>query len=535
MDGIRAETSPDAKAGRLPRGHSWRENLDQPWYEEKQMTADDTKVSGAGASSPAAQMWDQANWSHAEAEVKRLQMRIAKAVREGRWGKAKALQRLLTRSHSGKMLAVKRVTENRGKRTPGVDGRTWLTPAGRWKGMLSLRHRGYRSMPLRRVYIPKSNGKRRPLGIPCMRCRAMQALWKLALEPIAETLADPNSYGFRPERSTADAIEQCVIALSKRNSAPWLLEGDIRGCFDNFSHSWFLEHIPMDKAILRQWLEAGYVDEGFLFETRAGTPQGGVISPVIANMALDGLEAAVHASSGSSDLARRKAKVNVIRYADDFVVTGASKDVLESRVLPAIRRFMAERGLELSDEKTRITHITEGFDFLGQHVRKYGDQLLTKPAKKSIKSLLDKVRNIVKANANATQAALIRQLNPVIRGWAMYHRHSAAKATFSSIDSHIWHMLFRWALRRHTTKGARWVLRRYFRPHGQRSWVFATKSSADGTTGSAEIFRAPTLAIRRHVKIPGPPTPFDPAWTAYLARRRAAKRSVNLFGATLWC
>ena len=154
-------------------------------------------------------MWDQANWTHIEAEVKRLQMRIAKAVREGRWGKVKALQHLLTRSHSGKMLAVKRVTENSGKRTPGVDGRIWLTPAARWKGMLSLRHRGYRAMPLRRVYIPKSNGKRRPLGIPCMRCRAMQALWKLALEPIAETLADPNSYGFRPERSTADAIEQC--------------------------------------------------------------------------------------------------------------------------------------------------------------------------------------------------------------------------------------------------------------------------------------------------------------------------------------
>ncbi len=243
------------------------------------MTATDTNVSVAGASPAAAEMWEQATWSQIEAEVRRLQMRIAKAVRESRWGKAKALQRLLTRSHSGKMLAVKRVTENRGKRTPGVDGKVWLFPAARWKGMLSLRHRGYRSMPLRRVYIPKSNGKRRPLGIPCMRCRAMQALWKLALEPIAETLADPNSYGFRPERSTADAIEQCFTALAKRTSAVWILEGDIRGCFDNFSHSWILEHIPMDKVILRQWLEAGYVDEGFLFETRAGTPQGGIITP----------------------------------------------------------------------------------------------------------------------------------------------------------------------------------------------------------------------------------------------------------------
>ena len=315
------------------------------------MTATDTKVSGAGAPSPAAQMWEQANWTHIEAEVKRLQMRIAKAVREGRWGKAQALQRLLTRSYSGKMFAVKRVTESSGKRTPGVDQKVWLSPAARWKGMLSMRHRGYRPMPLRRVYIPKSNGKRRPLGIPCMRCRAMQALWKLALEPIAETRADPNSYGFRPERSTADAIEQCFTVLSRRTSAPWILEGDIRGCFDNFSHSWLVEHVPMYKAILRRWLEAGYIDEGSLFETRAGTPQGGVISPVIANVALDGLEAAVHASAGGSERARRRAKLNVIRYADDFVVSGASRDVLESVVLPAIRRFMAERGLELSEEK----------------------------------------------------------------------------------------------------------------------------------------------------------------------------------------
>ena len=307
------------------------------------MTATDTQVSDAGASSRAAEMWDQANWDHIGADVKRLQMRIAKAVREGRRGKARALQHLLTRSHCGKMLAVKRVTENSGKRTPGVDRRTWLTSAGRWKGMLSLRHRGYRAMPLRRVYIPKSNGKMRPLGIPVMRCRAMQALWKLALEPIAETLADPNSYGFRPERSTADAIEQCVTTLSRRVSAQWVLEGDIRGCFDNFSHHWLLRHIPMNHSVLRQWLKAGYVDEGSLFETQAGTPQGGVISPVIANMAFDGLEAAVRASF-KSDRARRQSKVNVIRYADDFVVTCASKDVLESQVLPAIRLFLADRG-----------------------------------------------------------------------------------------------------------------------------------------------------------------------------------------------
>lgn len=253
-------------------------------------------------------------------------------------------------------------------------------------------------------------------------------------------------------------------------------------------------------------------------------------------MALDGLEAAVHASIGISKLARRTAKLNVIRYADDFVVTCASKEVLESCVLPAIRRFMADRGLELSEEKTRITHITEGFDFLGQNVRKYGGKLLIKPAKKSIKSLLDKVREIIKGNAGATQEALIRQLNPLIRGWAMYHRHVVAKATFSLIDSHIWQLLWKWAVRRHPTKGARWVRRRYFRTDGQRSWDFATdETRADGSIGSLRLFRAMTVAIMRHVKIRAPANPFDPVWTSYFARRRAAKHPVSLSGATRWC
>src|ERR1700690_1270707 len=278
--------------------------LDQSLHAGKQMTEDDTMeramVIGSGAPARPEEMWLQANWPHITTEVKRLQVRIAKATLEGRWSKVKTLQRLLTRSHSGKMLSVKRVTENRGKRTPGIDGRLWSTPAAKWQGMQSMQHHGYRAMPLRRIYIPKSNGKKRPLGIPCMRCRAMQALWKLALEPIAESLADSNSYGFRPERSTADAIEQCFITLAKRRSPEWILEGDIRGCFDNISHPWILEHIPMDMRILHRWLQAGYIDKGTLFDSAAGTPQGGIISPTLSNMTLDGLEAAVYASVGST-------------------------------------------------------------------------------------------------------------------------------------------------------------------------------------------------------------------------------------------
>ena len=231
------------------------------------------------ASSGAARSWDQVDWTQCEHHVRRIQARIVKATREGRQHKVKALQWLLTHSFSGRALAVKRVTDNKGKRTPGVDGRTWQTPAAKFKSIGTLRRRGYRPQPLRRVHIPKANGKLRPLGIPTMKDRAMQALYLLALEPVAETTADLNSYGFRPGRSTADAITQSRHCLCRANSAKWVLEGDIRGCFDNISHEWMLHQIPLDGRVLRQWLQAGYLENRTLFPTKAGTPQGGIMTP----------------------------------------------------------------------------------------------------------------------------------------------------------------------------------------------------------------------------------------------------------------
>jgi RNA-directed DNA polymerase len=229
----------------------------------------------AGAASRSMVDWHAIEWRRAHRNVRRLQARIVKATQEGKRGKAQALQHLLTHSFSGRALAVKRVTENRGKRTPGVDGVVWNTPQKKAQAVQSLRQRGYQPQPLRRIYIPKSHGWR-PLGLPVMADRAMQALYLLALEPIAETWADPNSYGFRPLRAPADAIEQCFNLLATRYSAVWIVEGDIRACFDRISHEWLMAHIPMDKTILRKWLKAGFMDEDILYPTEEGTPQGGI-------------------------------------------------------------------------------------------------------------------------------------------------------------------------------------------------------------------------------------------------------------------
>ena len=240
-------------------------------------------------------------------------MRIAKAVREGRWAKVKVLTYLLTRSLAAKLLAVRRVTSNKGRRTPGIDGILWKDAKDKINAVLHLTRRGYHPQPLRRIYIPKKNGKKRPLSIPTMIDRAMQALYALALAPIAETTADRNSYGFREGRSCADAIAAVFNALAKPNSATWVLEGDIEGCYDNISHQWLVENIPIDTGVLRKWLEVGYVEERYLYPTHKGTPQGGIISPLLANMTLDGLEKAILQS------VPYRSRVNFIRYADDCV------------------------------------------------------------------------------------------------------------------------------------------------------------------------------------------------------------------------
>lgn len=381
--------------------------------------------------------WHSIHWRQTHREVNRLQARIVKATQQGNRRKVRALQHILTRSLAGAAIAVKRVTENQGKKTPGIDGETWNTPQKKLNAVHRIRQGQYKASPLRRIYIPKANGKKRPLGIPTLLDRGKQALHLLSLDPIAECLADPNSYGFRRERSTADAIQKCFMLLCLKQAFTWILEGDIKSCFDKLDHAWLLRNISMNKKILNQWLKAGFIDKNAFYETQEGTPQGGIASPVLANMALDGLE---------KELDRAfKGTVKMVRYADDFILTGKTKELLEEKVKPLVEKFMAERGLELSQEKTRITSIEKGFDFLGQNIRKYGGKLLIKPSKKSIKSLLGKVSQVIKENRQAKTTTLIRKLNPILRGWANYHRHVVSKDIFSKIDHEVWQKTWRWA------------------------------------------------------------------------------------------
>ncbi len=465
--------------------------------------------------------WEQVNWSQCEQKVRRLQARIVKATQEGRHGRVKALQWLLTHSFYGRALAVKRVTHNRGKNTPGVDGEIWSNPTSRYRAIDTLRRRGYQPQPLRRVFIPKSNGKLRPLGIPTMKDRAMQALYLLALLPVAETTGDLNSYGFRPERSTADAIDYCFCVLARKNSAPWVLEGDIRGCFDNISHAWMLDHIPTDKAVLKKWLKAGYMEDRTLFPTEAGTPQGGIISPTLANLTLDGLGRLLKDTFRPRMVLGKlfNPKVNFVRYADDFIVTGCSKELLENEVKPLVERFMFDRGLQLSPEKTCITHIGDGFDFLGQNLRKYGGKLLITPSGKNMHAFLEKVRDTIRSNRAAKQEYLIRLLNPIIRGWAYYHRHIEAGLTFRKVGMVLWHSLWRWAKRRHPNKSATWIADRYWHRLGRRKWCFALPAGPD-RSDVVRLVDPTQIPIRRYVKVKSDANPFDPHWRSYFETRK---------------
>jgi len=461
--------------------------------------------------------WHDVNWQHVQRTVRRFQTRIVQATKEGRSGKVRRLQLLLTHSLAAKLLAVRQVTENRGKNTPGVDGEVWSTPKAKMKAVKSLTKQGYKPSSLRRVYIPKDHNRKRPLSIPTMKDRAMQALYLLALDPISETKADPSSYGFRKGRSTHDAIEKCFNALGGPNNATWVLKADIQGCYDDLSHGWLLEYTPMDKVMLRKWLKASFLEQGLRYATESGVPQGGIISPTIANMALDGLEALLKQRFHRTR--RGNPKVNLSRYADDIVVTGASKELLEHEVKPLIASFLVERGLSLSAEKTVITSIEEGFDFLGMNHRKYGGKLLIKPSKKAIKRFKSTFSKRLAQVRTASQANVIRSLRPLVLGWTWYYRHVVSKQTFQTLDHWMFWKLWRWAKRRHPSKPKRWIRKRYFHTVRGDNWVFQVVTD-DGIERLPKMAKVP---IRRHTLIKGKVNPYDPDDELYFERRDAEK------------
>jgi RNA-directed DNA polymerase len=302
-------------------------------------------------------------------------------------------------------------------------------------------------------------------------------------------------------------------------------EGDIRGCFDAISHEWLLENIPMEKRILKQWLKAGYIDRNVFYHTETGTPQGGIASPVLANMTLDGMEAAIAAQPHRGT--KRQAKLHLIRFADDYVVTGSSMALLQEDIEPGVVAFLGARGLEVSAEKTKLTDIEAGFDFLGQNIRKYKGKLLIQPSKQSVKEFLTKVRAIIAENQHTSAAHLIRQLNPVIRGWANYHRHVVSKKIFQKVDHVIFQALWRWAKRRHGRKSAHWIRHKYF----GRDWVFhEVGSDKDGNRREVCIFRAAKVPIKRHIKVRATANPYDPTWEQYFEQRLQVKMADRLQG-----
>ncbi len=411
----------------------------------------------------------------------------------------KRLQYLLTHSHFAKLLATRKPTQNTGKRTAGVDGETWSTSEAKMKAALRLTDKKYVAKPLKRVFIEKlGKKKKRPLGIPTMYDRAMQSLYALALEPIAEATGDRTSFGFRKFRSSHDAREQVFLCMSRKYSPEWVLEGDIKGCFDNLSHRWLIDNIPMDKSILKQFLKAGYVFERQLFPTEAGTPQGGIISPILANLTLDGIEKILadkyHKNkNGKLDGNHAaKYKVNFVRYADDFIVTAKTEEIAKE-VKGLIKDFLKDRGLELSDEKTLITHIDNGFDFLGWNFRKYKGKLLVKPSKKSVDKVTENISNQIKNGKAWRQEVLIDALNPIITGWANYHQSVVSSEIFQKLDSRIWDMLWHWAKRRHPNKPKPWIVNKYWQGHGNRNWVFSK--------GNKQLNRLSDTKIVRHTKL----------------------------------
>jgi len=478
--------------------------------------------------------WLSIDWPTVEDEVRRLRQRIFTASQAGDLKKVRNLQKLMLRSRANALLSVRRVTElNAGRMTAGIDGVVVVTAPGKAALAERVRKRDRRSTarPVKRVYIPKANGKQRPLGIPVIVDRAQQAQVVNALEPEWEARFEPKSYGFRPGRGCHDAIEAIFhVARGPNPGRRWVLDADLAAAFDRIDHSHLLNHLGTfpARAQVEQWLKAGVVEQGRLTPTEEGTPQGGVVSPLLLNIALHGMEGAagvrrqltgVHAGE-----TRRDSPI-LIRYADDFLALCHSQDQAE-KVKASLAGWLAPRGLVFNEDKTRIVNLDEGFDFLGFTVRRQSGKLLIKPSKAAIRRIRDRLRTEMRSLRGANVAMVLKRLTPIVRGWAAYYRAVVSSEVFSALDRHLWKLTYKWAKHSHPKKSKHWIVDQYFARFNKSRrdrWVFGDRISG------AYLVKFAWTNIVRHQMVTKGASPDDPALAEYWAarRRRAAPPPID--------